>query len=1667
MIPLLKIRLMKIKRNFVQNLLQFLYPPILMAIVAIIYLLIPKDILSVSDKPFQSEPVSYSFADPLKGFNKISSLALICNNTKLRLAFREYVKKYMTIPVSILDPYIVEFDYYKNFTDYIDNIDYTQLRYLSAAIYIEESEGNIKFSVQDGNFTYTAIDVSTNILDLDPIDEINSNKDTLEPKIAYQVMLTNFVLSYYNKKDEISKIELNTLKMQIPPIENALSSGGTIYILPVLVSITYSSTLFALLLWMVSEKEHKLVDFLNRQGISQSGYILSWLLTYLALTIIPTIITTTILRFCMMYHVNYFILLGYQIIYTISIFASSFFFHSFIDRTQTGDTLVKILFIGISVFSIVVMRTEIPLYVKLIFSIFPQITQVYNYSTFLKLDNLNASMDWFLFTAKHNKLSLFDTLIIYIVMIVVYMLLGIFITNYRKSGLDFCSFIGKPCAKKKRSIAALNLRSDNTIASMESNFEINHQEISPQNAEMKKQGNYLHIHNICKNFGDLRAVDNFNGEIYSNEIFCLLGHNGAGKTTLISMISGIQDPDNGDIFLGATSLVTNKDYLYKNIGLCAQDDIFFDYLTVEEHLYLMSELKGQRATKEEVNTLMTELGLQTKKDAASSTLSGGQKRKLCIAIALIGNSKLILLDEPTSGMDVVAKKGLWQVLKRFKTNKIIILTTHSLDEAEYLGDRIGIMSEGHFLCSGTSSYLKSKYPCGYNVNCIIDPNRFTEQNKYKLIGELREIDASSCIKIASKIVLSINFSGVGQTTEQIFKHIDSVKNDIGIENYTVSTTTLEDVFLKVNTNEVTNDLFNVKEPSQPVIERPSNENAINTDTASENLLPKVENLSEPIPIQGVDNFVYHSGASCPKQFCSNFIRYLIPLWRNKSNFIFELIAAAALLFVYIIGVSALMQSSDTELQSLDTLIGYNTIYYKVDPELNIRLPTSNYVKNVLQNKIKLVELSDEFDIHASIKDYDTKFYEKDKYKTQRNIIVLRYNNSDKTKIEILNLYQAASPDYLLASNNILLSEILEVKINKQITLMKAYSKMPSGIRAKITESSIKLLLSIVAILLLWNSFLSLGSYVMLQPLRERITNVKHLIFLSGGNMFSYWLGMLFVDMIKFAFFLAIICPLFLYLSTVYAYCFIIFVPFSIAMILFSYMFSFIFDKEENGPKWFFLVGLILSITLPGVTVYRLFKTADFYSYAIDWRVNECDLIPTSSLLYAMIRIVIVTTDSSGFIQFVWQVIANHCAIFAGQIVLYSLILFLFQSRIIGSIVNSLLNCLVYKNNNQLPVLNANEPMLANQPQQQVNYNQLEQEKISQKRKDLTTMIIGLKKTFFVCCGRNVRAVNRLYLGLEPNEKFGLLGFNGSGKTTTFKAITNEIFFDEGSIELFGFNVKNQFQSVRQFIGYCPQANAMFDHLTVEETINFYKSLKSIQEPTEEICRRFGLGKYLKTISTKLSGGNKRKLTFACALMHHPKILLLDEPSTGVDPESRRIMWKNINDLNRTGNAYNMILTTHSMEEAEILCDTVSWLRNGSFVCVGNAEKLKLQFSAGYKLHIKFNAFENVDEASTVPLNARGEVQNLVDCINQRAVTDPLIKGYYHKLTEVVADIRPSLSNVFGSEIGQDYSFELIIQILPDKQGELFSQILNMKNNHNDISEISINMESLENILTRQ
>jgi len=141
-------------------------------------------------------------------------------------------------------------------------------------------------------------------------------------------------------------------------------------------------------------------------------------------------------------------------------------------------------------------------------------------------------------------------------------------------------------------------------------------------------------------------------------------------------------------------------------------------LTPEDHLRLFAAFKGTDANliEEQVQKMLREIDLLEVKSQLSKTLSGGQKRKLSVAIAMIGNSKIVMLDEPTSGMDTSARRRLWDMLKKNKHGKIVILTTHYMDEADILGDRIAIMAEGKVQCTGSSLFLKNRYGVGYNLN---------------------------------------------------------------------------------------------------------------------------------------------------------------------------------------------------------------------------------------------------------------------------------------------------------------------------------------------------------------------------------------------------------------------------------------------------------------------------------------------------------------------------------------------------------------------------------------------------------------------------------------------------------------------------------------------------------------------------------------------------------------------------------------------------------------------------------------------------------------------------------------------------------------------------------------------------------------------------------------
>ena len=184
------------------------------------------------------------------------------------------------------------------------------------------------------------------------------------------------------------------------------------------------------------------------------------------------------------------------------------------------------------------------------------------------------------------------------------------------------------------------------------------------------------------------------------------------------MLTGLFQATSGDAEMYGFSLKHDMREIRKLIGVCPQHDILFDKLTVKEHLELFGAIKGMSDSctlDAEVASKIEDVGLEDKADTISEHLSGGMKRRLSLAIALMGNPKIIFLDEPTSGMDPQARRQVWELLERARGDKIIVLTTHFMDEADILGDRIAVMSHGRLQCVGSSLFLKSRFGLGYHL----------------------------------------------------------------------------------------------------------------------------------------------------------------------------------------------------------------------------------------------------------------------------------------------------------------------------------------------------------------------------------------------------------------------------------------------------------------------------------------------------------------------------------------------------------------------------------------------------------------------------------------------------------------------------------------------------------------------------------------------------------------------------------------------------------------------------------------------------------------------------------------------------------------------------------------------------------------------------------------
>jgi ABC-type multidrug transport system ATPase subunit len=241
------------------------------------------------------------------------------------------------------------------------------------------------------------------------------------------------------------------------------------------------------------------------------------------------------------------------------------------------------------------------------------------------------------------------------------------------------------------------------------------------------------------------------------------------------------------------------------LGVCPQHDILFDTLTVREHLQFYGALKGvpQHELDDAVREKLREVDLLDKIDTRVETLSGGQKRKLSVAMAFIGQSRVVFLDEPTSGIDPLSRRRVWDVIQRYKHGRVIILTTHHMDEADLLGDRIAIFANGKLKCQGTSLSLKNKFGIGYHLDMV--RSSLCDTHDLQTIIDLVHHHVQGATRIVKSSPLELSFAlplSQIQHFAPLLRTLEQDSHTLKIESYGMSMTSLEEVFLNIANNRI-------------------------------------------------------------------------------------------------------------------------------------------------------------------------------------------------------------------------------------------------------------------------------------------------------------------------------------------------------------------------------------------------------------------------------------------------------------------------------------------------------------------------------------------------------------------------------------------------------------------------------------------------------------------------------------------------------------------------------------------------------------------------------------------------------------------------------------------------------------------------------------------------
>ncbi|XP_029401064.1 ATP-binding cassette sub-family A member 13 isoform X2 [Mus pahari] len=1393
------------------------------------------------------------------------------------------------------------------------------------------------------------------------------------------------------------------------------------FFFPLIMMLTWMVAVASMVRKLVYEREIQIEEYMRMMGLHPTIHFLSWFLENMATLALSSAALAVILKISGIFmHSDAFIIFLYLLDFGVSAVMLSYFLSVFFTQANTAAlcTSLGYMISFLPYVVLLVLHNQLSFAIQTLLCLLS--TTAFGQGIFFItfLEGQEEGIQWGNMYRAPEPGGMTFGWVCWMILLdsILYFLGGWYFSNLVPGTFG----LGKPwyfpfTASYWKSICGLMERRQCSLSSglFFFNEDFGNKGLSQQNGPGEMEGGSpgVALISVTKEYEDHKvAVQELTLTFHRDQITALLGTNGAGKTTIISMLMGLFPPTSGTIIINGKNLQTDLSKIREELGVCPQQDVLLDNLTVREHLMLFASIKAPWWTKKElqqqVNKTLDEVELTQHQHKPAGVLSGGMKRKLSIGIAFMGMSKTVVLDEPSSGVDPCSRRSLWDILLKYREGRTIIFTTHHLDEAEMLSDHVAVLQQGRLRCYAPPAGLKETYGQGLTLTLSKRPSILETQEPkdvarvtsfiqvYIPQAFLKDSSGGELTYTIPKDADKTCFKGLCQALDQNLQHLH-------LTGYGISDTTLEEVFLMLLQDTNKKSYITPDNKVEPKNERPVGHPP--RHSGSPLSTPPVGALPEPIG--GCQLLLGQAVALLRKR-----LLHTLRAWKSTtSDLLLPVLFVALAMGLFMVQPLAIayppLKLTPGHYETAETYFfssgNHGTDLTQVllrkfrdqDPVCAdaYRMNSSSWLRDPysgpeFQDSCGCLKCPNKSAGAPSLTNclghtllnlsgYDVEEYllvpsakprlggwsfgvqipnDAEDVKTNtskpRTLAKVWYNQKGFHSL----------PSYLNHLNNLILWQHLPADaVDWRQYGITLYSHPYGGVllnEDRILESIRQCGVALCIVLGFSILSASIGSSVV----RDRVTGAKRLQHISGLGHRTYWLINFLYDML---FYLVSVCLCVAVIGAFQLTAFtfrenlaataLLLALFGYAMIPWMYLMSRIFSSSDVAFISYislnFIFGLctMLMTTMPRLLAIiskaqNLQKIYNVLKWAFTIFPQFCLGQGLIELCYNQIKYDL--THNFGIDSYVSPFEMNFLGWIFVELTLQGTFLLLLRIMFHGDLLR-------WSRGHSVP-----QDIV--KPAKDIDV-EAEQMRVLEGRTEGDMLVLcNLSKSYRSVFRGKSTAVHDISLGIPRGECFGLLGVNGAGKSTTFKILNGE------TPPSSGYTVIRTPQGdmvdlasagkAGILIGYCPQQDALDELLTGWEHLQYYCRLRGIPkqhipEVAADLVRRLHLESHVDKPVATYSGGTRRKISTALALVGKPDILLLDEPSSGMDPCSKRYLWQTITQEVRDGCA--AVLTSHSMEECEALCTRLAIMVDGSFRCLGPPQHIKNRFGDGYTVKV--------------------------------------------------------------------------------------------------------------------